>query len=441
MTDYLIKGVLQAATLAEAVRRAPWTLMAGTRSEVHPIDIKPFERTYELYHYQDGVWRPGGDRIIRRRIARLLGEDYRIGFSNIVIDIVQHGEDALQDDPLDNLVNCRNGLLDWRSGNLLDHNPATPSRIQIPTSYDPAATCPKFTEWLHQVVDDDCVDLVFEIIGYCLLNANPFHKAFLIYGPGRNGKGTLLRTIAKLLGTDNVCSISPQALDDDRWATADMFDKLANLAGDVSPRAFAATENFKKATGGDMLRAERKFGQPFQFEARATTLAAYNELPTTTDTTDGFFSRWIVLPMDRGYFPAGAADPNIEKTIQTPGELSGILAMAVLALRGVFHRGGFSQPATAAAAKAEFEVYAHPVRAFATEFIDGILADIDDKFVSRPQVYEAYKAWAGENGHGVLAARRFYADFEAIRDMPFAIAERTNKGNRGYRFERLAVAA
>lgn len=52
------------------------------------------------------------------------------------------------------------------------------------------------------------------------------------------------------------------------------------------------------------MTAEAKYGAPFAFTCRALIVAAFNALPRSADTSEGFFSRWLVVPFT-GYFPPG----------------------------------------------------------------------------------------------------------------------------------------
>jgi hypothetical protein len=91
------------------------------------------------------------------------------------------------------LLNLPNGLLDWRTGQLLPHDPAIPSTVRIPVPWNPEATCPFVDAFLASTLPEDCVRLLEEIAGYALLPDNPLHKAILFDGAGRNGKGNTLR--------------------------------------------------------------------------------------------------------------------------------------------------------------------------------------------------------------------------------------------------------
>ncbi len=79
------------------------------------------------------------------------------------------------------------------------HSPDYLSTVNVPVEYDPAATCPQFEEYLSEVLPQDCYQptedskgFIWELIGYTIYSGNPLHIAVLLYGTGRNGKGTLL---------------------------------------------------------------------------------------------------------------------------------------------------------------------------------------------------------------------------------------------------------
>jgi putative DNA primase/helicase len=105
-------------------------------------------------------------------------------------------------------------------------------------------------------------------------------------------------------------------------------------------------------TGGDLTTAERKHGQPFQFLCRALMIAAFNALPRSLDTTEGFFSRWLVLRFV-GYYPPGKADDGLLAQLATRTELEGLLGAAINSLRTVMEHKRFDLPASVQAREAE----------------------------------------------------------------------------------------
>jgi len=62
------------------------------------------------------------------------------------------------------------------------------------------------------------------------------------------------------LGPENVASVGLHQLDD-RFATADLYGVLANIFADLDARALRASGIFKSITGGDQIRAERKYAR------------------------------------------------------------------------------------------------------------------------------------------------------------------------------------
>lgn len=384
-----------------------------------------------LYAYGDGVWRPGGATAIRRRVSALLGDKYRKAHAATVVELFSDQEPLFTDATYDTkYLNVPNGLLDWRTGALQPHDPAVPSTIRLPVEWDPSATCPRIDAWLSEVLDEDCQEFIREVIGYAMFNGNPLHQAIMLYASGRNGKGSFLRLLTALVGAENVSAESPQALDSNRFRAAELYGKLANLAGDVDPKIFKETENFKKITGGDLVSTERKNGHPFTFVARALMICSFNKMPRTADSTEGFFSRWTVVPFT-GYFPAGKANPGIETQMHTTAELQGLLVAGVAGLQRVMARGRFDIPESVRAATAEFRVAADPIRAF---LVDQCTAG-PEAFTPRRDIYGRYKMWCGENGHTPQAATGFYGDVvtAAPDSLGVGVRETAVRGVRGIR--------
>jgi putative DNA primase/helicase len=252
----------------------------------------------------------------------------------------------------------------------------------------------------------------------------------MLYGTGRNGKGTFLRLISALLGSANLSSVTPQSLDENRFRAAELHGKLANVAGDVDPRMFKGTELLKQLTGGDRVTAERKHGQPFSFTCRALMLAAFNQLPRTADTTEGFFSRWLVLPFV-GYFPAGVADGTREAKLHSPAELQGLLVKAVEGLQRIRSRGCFAEPESVKAATLAFRTHADTMRSFISECCEASEKP-GTHGRTRKELYGAWRDWNEQNGTQAGASSRFYERLASVATEVYGrpIRERKSNGQR-----------
>ena len=179
------------------------------------------------------------------------------------------------------------------------------------------------------------------------------------------------------------------------------------------------------------MQAEHKHKDPFVFRCRALMVAAFNSLPRTADTTEGFFSRWLVVPFT-GFFPAGVADPTLIQRLTTPEELQGLLRYAVGGLQQVMRRGRFSLPASVMKATERFKAEADPMRSFIEdkiEFVGG------REFTARTDVYASYAAWSVINGFHQMSAQSFYERFmTAVVDMrEHPVMTTVLRGTRGFR--------
>ncbi|MFN8037889.1 MAG: phage/plasmid primase, P4 family [Acidimicrobiales bacterium] len=354
-----------------------------------------------LWYYRRGVWLPDGDAEVYRRTRVLLGNRWRRLHADTVVAWLAADEPFIGDTEPTEYLNTRSGLVDWQRGTLAPHRVDLPTTYQIPHRWDPAATCPTVEAWLADVFPADAVAFAWELLGYLLLPANPFHRAVLLHGSGRNGKGTFLRLATALVGRDHISNKTLQELGEDRFAAAGLYRKVANVAGDLDARTLKRTDVFKMATGGDRLSAQFKYGQPFEFDPIATFLFAANELPGTVDVTEGFFARWLVVPFT-GYFPEGVADRTLEPRLHA--EMEGVLVRAVSALRDVMARDAFEVPTSVLASTADYRSKADPVRQFAAEVLE---FDPDGR-EPRTEVYRRYRDWCDDCGHVALARRRFY---------------------------------
>jgi P4 family phage/plasmid primase-like protien len=358
-----------------------------------------------IYRHHDGLWTPDGEAEINRRTERLLGERFRPSHAQNVLSVVSNREQLISDENQDTrFINLPNGLLDWKERKLYPHSSAVMSTVRIPIKWDPNAKCPNIDKFIKEVFPRDARRLAYQVLGYMLFNGNPLHKAILLYGSGRNGKGTYLRLARMLAGGNNISAVTPQALDTSQFSSAQIYGKLANLVGDVDPKLFKGTEQFKQLTGGDYMLAQHKYGQPFLFQARALMIAAFNRLPTTTDTTEGFFSRWVVVPFN-AHFPEGTADPTLIERLTRHEELQGLLVRAIEGLNQVMEQAALDVPESVRAAQENFRREADPIQNFVTECVE---TSTDRKaHVRKLDIYARYTEWCIANGYRPMASTRF----------------------------------
>jgi putative DNA primase/helicase len=377
-----------------------------------------------LWRYQGGVYRPDGDAWAAEQVRDLTGDGYRRAYKAEVLDWCRSEQATIGDRPDRSLVNLRNGLLDWRTGELRAHSPEARSLIQLPVDYDPAADCPAVRRFLAQVLPGDALGFAFELTGWLLVPEPRYRKAVLLLGSGHNGKSTTLGLWRALLGAGNVASVTLQAFAEDRFATAELYGKLANLCGDLDARAVRRSDQFKQIVGGvDLVSAQRKYGQPFTFQPYARLVFSANEAPGTADQSDAFFDRWLVVPFPNR-FEGAADDRELLGRMTTPAELSGLFNLALAGLRRLDARGRFEAPDSVTEAGRAYREKADTVAGFVEEAC--VLAET--AWVARAELYRAYRSWCEGSGRMPVSAGRFY---EHLRGT-WKLDETVHRGQRRF---------
>ncbi|MCA1683858.1 MAG: phage/plasmid primase, P4 family, partial [Actinobacteria bacterium] len=241
--------------------------------------------------------------------------------------------------------------------------------------------------------------------------------------PGHNGKTVFLNLIRGLLGEWNCASVTLQAFGEQRFAPAQLFGKLANIAGDLDARAIKRTDMFKMATGNDTVMAEHKYGQPFNFVPFAVPLFSANEAPISADQTDAWFDRWLIVPFERR-FTGPKDDPKLTEKLTTPEELSGLLAHSVGALGRLMDRGRFEVPESVRAAGDVYRSKLDTVRAFVEEE-----CEFDrDGTSNRTYLYKDYSDWCKDGGRWPVSNSNFFDHLR--RNWPGLIEEGKSHGAR-----------
>lgn len=172
--------------------------------------------------------------------------------------------------------------------------------------------------------------------------------------------------------------------------------------------------------------AERKNCHPFKFVSYALPLFSANEPPISSDQTQAWFDRWLILPMERRIEGTEMCDPHLALKLSSPAEMQGALVLAVGGLRRLMERGRFSEPATVVAAGEQYRDRLDSARGFVT---DACVLHLD-AWTPRAALYKAYKTWCVEAGKYPVSAENFYARLRM--DYPGRVEERGRQGVRGW---------
>ncbi|MEM0114087.1 MAG: phage/plasmid primase, P4 family [Metallosphaera sp.] len=253
-----------------------------------------------------------------------------------------------------------------------------------------------FMDWVRKPGEDEKesyprVVLLLEIIGYTLYPHDyPFHKSVLLVGEGFNGKSTYLRLIERILSRENIASVNLTELDPsiNRFASADLYGKLANLSSEPAKGVFDPTR-FKMLTGEDPIPFERKHRDRFLGHNYAKMVFAANELPQVSEDTYSFWGRWIVIEFPNRFDP----DPTFFERTFTPDEIEVIILLSLHAFRLVLERRSFSESGVEDV-REEWLSRSNPVYRVVKRMIDdGIIEISRSGVVIKTDLYELYKKY------------------------------------------------
>lgn len=378
---------------------------------------KHLSETRDVYYggesfliYENGVYNISGEKEAGRIIMDYMLPNYCIMAS---IRDCREQWDILVSKDFDDfnrnpyLVNVRNGLLDIRDMSFKEHTPSYLSTVQLNVEYNPQVDCPQFKKFLNEVLDCKLIPLVQEIVGYLLTTNTVSQKAFVFWGPARTGKSTLLWVVEYLLlGKKNVSNIPWQEIGD-KFKTAELLGKLANVFSDLPSKSIDDTGILKVVTGEDYLMAEKKNKNPFKFKPFARLVFSCNELPRNyVDRTEGFYRRLIIVPFNR-QIEKSKIDKALKYKFQR--EKEGILNWALEGLKRLYENNfEFSENELTDGVKKEYKRENNNVISFVEE-----CCEIDSLFsCSRIEIYEAYKEFCVEAGLKALSQIKFNKELE-----------------------------
>jgi len=295
------------------------------------------------------------------------------------------------------LLNLNNCVLDLDSMSRHEHSPEFKLFTKLPVDYDPEATCPGFLQFLDEVVKPEYLDVVGEMMGYTLWPDHNIHKAFMLLGPKRTGKSTLIRVIEALNGRENCSHVSLQDLMSQRFARARLFNHRVNTYGDLPAIAMSDVGVFKNVTGEDEIDAEYKGTQIFSFRNTAKLIYSANMLPSIKINDDAFYNRWIIIPFERSFY--GHEDTHLTEKLTE--ELSGILNFALAGLMRL--RKNDWKFSDRISSGDYYQRKTKPVIAFLED-----CCERSDGYVAKADLLVAYNRWAIRNGYPVAPSRKAF---------------------------------
>ena len=323
-------------------------------------------------------------------------------------------------------LNTPLGIVDLRTGQLLDHDRSALMTRMTTAGPGPDDRCPKFLAYLREATggDEQLQRFLQRVAGYCLTGSIEEHAIFFLYGPGGTGKSMFLLLLFELLAdyaTKAEMEIFTVATGERHSAPlATLHGARLVIASETDEGKRWDEAKLKSITGGDPITANFMRGNPFTFRPKFKLLIAGNHRPRLRSADDAMRRRLHVIP-----FKVKPAQINKGLIDELRPELGGILKWAI---EGELERQriGLSPPRVVVEATDEY---------FEAENTIGRW--VDERCIKGPQLtaptkglYADFKSWAARAGEFAVSERLFLqklllmAGIEPWRD-------RTQRGVRG----------
>lgn len=324
----------------------------------------------QLHIYKNGIYISGMAEIEAEMIQHIPGLNRAkrtevLAYLDILIRENSKAEDA-------NLIAFENGLYNIVDDSFVEFTPEHIIINKIRWKYNPEAYSELADKTLNKIAcnDPQIRALLEEAIGYCFYRRNELGKAFILTGDKSNGKSTFLSMVQCLLGDENISSLDLKELGD-RFKTAEMFGKLANIGDDIGDEFIANPAIFKKLVTGERVSAERKGQNPFEFNNYSKLLFSANNIPRIKDKTGAVQRRLTIIPFD-ARFSADDPDfnPYIKHLLKTDEVMEYLINLGIAGLKRVLLNRKFTGSTKVQKAMDEYEENNNPIIGFFRECED-----------------------------------------------------------------------
>lgn len=327
-------------------------------------------------------------------------------------------------------LNLENGMLNIDTFELKEHDPSYLSTVRIPFSYDKNAKCPRFRKFISETTmgDDDLALVLQEMTGYLLTSETKAEKAFILFGPGANGKSVFSKVIQTLVGEANASHVSLSQFSK-QFGLQSIIGKTVNISNENElANARMNTENLKAIISGDPVTISIKYKDDISYTPVCKLVFLVNTLPATSDMSYGYFRKLMIIPFFKKF---SDEEKDIDLLEKLKKEMPGILNWAIEGLQRLnANRHQFTKSVKAAEMLELYKSEQNPVIKF---FSDCIVVD-PESHEDKKVILQAYAQWLYENGiddRGSKTSQRFWKLFEnVLADNSLSYIEGKNRGTR-----------
>lgn len=365
------------------------------------------------------------------RLDRLRSNRGRI---NVLQCSVSNGE-ALTINPNDMDLNpwlfpCANGVYDLQRREFREGRPEDYLTIASSIDWEGIDTpCPLWEKYLLEILggEEEVVRWLQKVLGYSITGLKTEHLFVVFYGPhGRNGKGTLMNIVHRVLGS-MAATIQTELLMDQKFTknagapSPEIMDLKSRriITGDETEKKHSfAVQLIKKFSGGNKLKGRGLQDKEMtEFEPTHVLFLLCNDRPWAPPDDDAFWERIHVVTFPNSYLPEykckkphqKVVDKDLEQKLWQ--EAPGILAWLV---RGneMWQDEGLDPPLQVIEWSQNYRSHVDDLQMFIDDRCDVDFEDAStDNRENASNLYQAYKLWwDAENPGGQMLAQKLFSD-------------------------------
>lgn len=232
-------------------------------------------------------------------------------------------------------LNCQNGVVDLRTGQLITHSPSQRLTHCTSVKYDEGADQSIWTKWLLEAVGgrQEVVDYLQQAVGYSLTGHTREEILFYLYGPARAGKGIFTETLLTALGGAPLAvEVDIQMFmnkhgDPQGFMLAGLRPTRFLSASETRGRDWLNESQIKKLTGGNTIRCAFKGKESFEYRPAFKIWLSSNVLPKLDPDDTAAWLRLRVIQFPNSHI--NDIDKKLKERMKQTGILEGVLAWAV----------------------------------------------------------------------------------------------------------------
>lgn len=323
------------------------------------------------------------------------------------------------------LLNCQNGTIDLRTGELRPHRKEDFITRLCKVEYDPNATAERWEQFEREIFakDEDLIGYVRRVIGSSLSADGRRQEIDIFYGLGANGKNVFLDTCRTILA-DYACTAEPNLLLARKFEAhptgiADLCGRRLVTASETDDGGQFAEAGLKRLTGDKFIKARFMRGDFFEFQRTFKLILATNHKPKIKGKDIAIWRRIRLVPFKVTFVKPG--EPTAPPLVLTEQEgleqelleeAPGILKLFVNACLE-WQLKGMQPPKAVLTATDDYRKEMDELADFIIERCEVPSPAVRNEVKTKAAaLYQAYAEWTRSNGLETLTSREFGAELE-----------------------------